>query len=146
MITSAQIKKIHTLKSVLRLDDEFYVEMLMSFGVQSCKKLTKTEANIFAETLEEKAIQSNKWEKRNLKYSTLNLRDDKMATSAQLRMIEAIWREISYIDSDEFAKQSLRKFLQNKFKISDIKFLTKKVAVKVIRAILEIKIKIKVKG
>lgn len=65
-----------------------------------------------------------------------------MATPAQLRMIEAMWREVCYVDSPEFAKQSLRKFIQNKFKIADIKFLTKKKAVKVIRAISAMKQKL----
>lgn len=142
MITSAQIKKIHTLKSMLHLDDELYIEMLMSFGVQSSKKLTITEAGIFLEILEEKAVLTNKWEVRNKKYEELKSRDEDMATPPQLRMIEAIWREVCYIDSPKFAKHSIRKFLQNKFKISDIKFLTKKKAVKVIRAISEMKKKL----
>lgn len=142
MITSAQIRKIHTLKSILHLDDELYVEMLMSFGVQSSKNLTVTEANIFIEILEEKAFLTNKWEKRDKKYEELTYRDEEMATPPQLRMIEAIWREVCYIDSPDFAKHSLRKFLQNKFRVSDIKFLTKKKAVKVIRAISEMKKKL----
>lgn len=135
MSTYAQIKKIHTLKNVLHLDDDLYLDMLMSFGVQSSKDLTNTEAGIFLEILEEKAVAINKWEVRTKKYEELNSRDEDMATPAQLRMIEAIWREVCYIDSPEFAKQSLRKFIQNKFKVADIKFLTKKKAVKVIRAI-----------
>lgn len=142
MSTYAQIKKIHTLKNVLHLDDDLYLDMLMSFGVQSSKDLTNTEAGIFLEILEEKAVLINKWEVRNKKYEELKSRDEDMATPAQLRMIEAMWREVCYIDSTEFAKQSLRKFIQNKFKIADIKFLTKKKAVKVIRAISAMKQKL----
>ena len=142
MSTFAQIKKIHTLKNVLHLDDDLYLDMLMSFGVQSSKNLTTTEAGIFLEILEEKAVLTNKWEVRNKKYEELSSRDEDMATPAQLRMIEAIWREVCYIDSPDFAKQSLRKFIQNKFKIADIKFLTKKKAVKVIRAISAMKQKL----
>lgn len=142
MSTYAQIKKIHTLKNVLHLDDDLYVDMLMSFGVQSSKDLTTTEAGIFLEILEEKAVAINRWEVRNKKYEELSARDTDMATPAQLRMIEAMWREVCYIDSPEFAKQSLRKFIQNKFKIADIKFLTKKKAVKVIRAISAMKQKL----
>jgi len=142
MSTYAQIKKIHTLKNVLHLDDDLYFDMLMSFGVQSSKNLTTTEAGIFLEILEEKAVLTNKWEVRNKKYEELTSRDADMATPAQLRMIEAIWREVCYIDTPDFARQSLRKFIQNKFKIADIKFLTKKKAVKVIRAISAMKQKL----
>lgn len=143
MSTFAQIKKIHTLKNVLHLEDDLYIDMLMSFGVQSSKNLTNTEAGILLDILEKKAVLTNKWEVRNKKYDELKSRDEDMATPAQLRMIEAIWREVCYIDSPEFAKQSLRKFIQNKFKIADIKFLTKNKAVRVIRAILQIKQKMK---
>lgn len=142
MSTFAQIKKIHTLKNVLRLEDDLYLDMLMSFGVQSSKDLTTTEAGIFLEILEEKAVLTNKWEIRNKKYEELKSRDEDMATPSQLRMIEAMWREVCYVDSPDFAKQSLRKFIQKKFKIADIKFLTKKKAVKVIRAISAMKQKL----
>jgi len=139
MSTYAQIKKIHVLKNILHLDDDLYLDMLMSFGVQSSKGLTTTEAGIFLEILEEKAVLTTKWEIRNKKYEELSSRDADMATPAQLRMIEAVWRDVCYIDTYEFARQSLRKFIQNKFKIDDIKFLTKKKAVKVIRAITAMK-------
>lgn len=139
MSTYAQIKKIHALKNILHLDDDLYLDMLMSFGVQSSKNLTYTEAGIFLEILEEKAVLTTNWEKRDKKYEELGSRDADMATPAQLRMIEAVWRDVCYIDTPAFAKQSLRKFIQNKFKIDDIKFLTKKKAVKVIRAISAIK-------
>lgn len=138
MATISQIRKIHTLKNILGLDDDLYRDMLMSFGVTSSKNLTYTEAVIFLEILEKKAESLNLWKKQSKKYENLD-RSSKMATSAQLRMIEGMWREISYFDTDEFAKQSLRKFLKSKFKTDDIMFLTKHKAIKVIRAILGIK-------
>ena len=66
--------------------------MLGSFGVYSSKNLTETEANIFISILVEK-----------VKYKSLNVykkhddfagRDSKMATPAQLRILEAILGEI----------------------------------------------------
>ena len=49
MATISQIRKIHTLKNILDLDDDLYIEMLMSFGVRSSQELTYTEAAIFLE-------------------------------------------------------------------------------------------------
>ena len=138
MATISQIRKIHTLKNILGLDDDLYIEMLMSFGVNSSKDLTYTEAAIFLEILEDKAAEINRWQKQSKKYADLN-RSCKMATDSQLRMIESIWREISYYDTDDFARKSLRKFLKSKFKVDDIMFLTKAKASKVIQAILEMK-------
>ena len=137
MATVYQIKKIHALKSVVGLDDDLYRDMLMSFDVQTSKDLTFTEAKILVEILEEKAIAMNKWVKQPPKYSDLT-RTDKMATQAQLRMIESMWREICYYDTDDYAKKSLRKFLRSKFRTDDIMFLTKAKATKVIQAIKSI--------
>ena len=96
------------------------------------------------EILEEKAAALNRWEKRLKKYETLH-RSDNMASDAQLRMIEGIWREICYHDNDEFAKKSLRKFLKSKFKVDDVMFLTKTKACKVIQALQAIKKNLKIK-
>jgi len=137
MASSSQIRKIHTLKSLLGLEDDLYREMLASFGVQTSKNLTFTEAVIFIEILEDRAIELNLWKKLPKKYDELNR--DKMATPAQLRMIEGLWREISYYDTDAFARKSLRKFLKSKFRVDDLMFLTKSKASKVIQAIQGIK-------
>lgn len=138
MISATQIRKIHTLKNVIGLDDDLYLDMLMSFDVQTSKDLTYAEAVIFIEILEEKAIALNRWVRSAKKYADIK-RDTKMATPAQLRMIEGMWRDICYFDNDKFAKKSLRKFLKTKFKTDDIFFLTKAKAIKVIRAIKGIK-------
>lgn len=134
MATISQIKKIHTLKNILGLDDDLYIEMLMSFGVQSSKNLTYTEAAVFLEILEDKAAEQNLWKKQPKKYADLNRNQD-MATQSQLRMIEGMWCEICYYDTDEFARKSLRKFLKSKFKVDDVMFLRKHTAIKVIQAI-----------
>ena len=77
MAIISQIRKIHTLKTILGIDDELYREMLMSFGVQTSKDLTYTEAVIFIEILEDKAVALRKWKRLPKKYSDLQ-RDNKM--------------------------------------------------------------------
>lgn len=144
MATTFQIRKIHTLKNIIGLDDELYREMLMSFDVQTSKNLTYTEAIILIDILEDKAIALNRWKKKPKKYEDL-YRIDKMATQSQLRMIEGLWREICYFDNDIFATKSLRKFLKSKFKIDDVMFLTKAKASKVIQGIKGMEKNLKIK-
>ena len=55
MITGFQIRKIHTLKNYLGLDDDLYREILHSFDAISCKQLSEDEANIVIQDLEHKA-------------------------------------------------------------------------------------------
>lgn len=140
MISFSQIKQIHTLKAIVRLDDELYKEMLMGFGVATCKDLTYTEAEIFLDILSEKAIAAGKWQRPRSNFIELENRGNDMATPAQLRKIEAMWRDISYIKSNESVKKSLRIFLQKHFKISDLRFVDKTTATKIIHAINKINI------
>ena len=138
MATTSQIRKIHTLKNVLGLDNDTYEEMLLSFDVGTSKDLTYTESIIFINILERQAIERNLWKKLPKKYENLD-RSCKRATDAQLRMIEGLWREICYFDNDEFAQKSLRTFLRNKHGVDDVMFLTKIKASKVIQSIQAMK-------
>lgn len=153
MITFAQIKRIHTLKSMLGIDDELYREMLASFAarrqraevssaacpfnaaeqadVRTSKNLTQAEADVLIDILAQK--QMSQYKKR---YETLKNRDDEMATPLQLRKIEAMWSEVC--DAQDRVK-ALRTFIQNKFKISDMRFVTKRVATSLIFVIEKIK-------
>lgn len=137
MSTALQIKRIHTFKTQLGIDDELYREMLASFGVCSSKNLTETEAEILIEILNDKSkkVKPNKPKK----YDDLSQRDTKMSTPLQLRKIEAIWWDIC--DSAESVKQirSLRKFIKRQCKIDDIKFLSKREASKLIAVLEKIK-------
>lgn len=137
-ITKFQIRKIHTLKNLLGIDDNTYRNMLRSFDVTTSKNLTYTEAKIILEILEDNAIKANLWIKRPLKYDDPS-RTSYMANGAQRRMIEGLWRELSYEDTDKFAKQSLRTFLRKKFNIEDTAFLTKEKGIKAIQAITRMK-------
>ena len=137
MSTALQIKRIHTFKTQLGIDDELYREMLASFGVCSSKNLTETEAEILIEILNDKSKKVKP--RKPKKYDDLSQRDDKMSTPLQLRKIEAIWWDIC--DSAESVKQirSLRKFIQRQCKIDDIKFLSKREASKLIAVLEKIK-------
>ena len=138
MASLSQIKKIHILINKLGISEETYRDMLSSYGVDSSKNLTFLNAKDLLERLENKAESLGLWKKQTLKFSHLN-RDKNMATPAQLRMIEGLWMEISYVKDDNFAKKSIRKILKNKYKADDLMFLTKYKANKVINGIKNIK-------
>lgn len=137
-ISFKQIKIIHTLKNLLGLDDDLYVDMLMSFGVQTSKKLTSTEANILISILKKKAIILGLYKSKNEKFENMKDREN-MATPEQLRMIYGLWRNSVYCCDPISVCYTLRRFLRNKFKVDDMAFLTKTTATKVIQAILIIR-------
>lgn len=140
MISFSQIKQIHTLKAIIGLNDELYREMLMSFGVVTCKDLTYAEAGIFLEILISKAVAAGKWQRPGSNFAELENRGNDMASPAQLRKIEAMWRDISYIKRNESVRKSLRLFVQKHFKVSDLRFVDKTTAMKIIHVVNKIRI------
>lgn len=138
MATAFQIRKIHILKSKLKISDSDYREILYSYNVKSSKDMDYLNAAKLIDTLAKDAMAQNLWVELPKKYFQLE-RTNKMATPAQLRMIEGLWWELSYQRTDEFARKSLRRLLRKKLKIYDIMFLTKKDANKAINMIKAIK-------
>lgn len=141
MSTTYQIKKIHTLKNILGLEDDLYREMLASFDVCNSKNLTQAEAQIFIEILQDKvnALKNNIYKK----YDEFEGRDDKMATPAQLRKLEVVWADISSA-ADKSA--ALRNFLKKQFHVDSLRFLTKQRASQIIAVLEKIKVQMCLKA
>ena len=122
MITKQQIKIIHTLKSALKLSDEVYRARVMGHGSGfdgSSLDLTYAQARELINEMRTEAIMQGVWvqtdsgqagmtEKR--KYDSLGKRAG-MATPAQLRMIEAMWKTVSFTHDPEKRESAMRKFI-----------------------------------
>ncbi len=86
-ITQAQIKLIHTLKSVAGINNDEYSAMLGSFGVTTSKALTQKQADVLISAL-------NKFGKKTKpKYTKVRVsaKGEYYATKAQLAKIKAVW-------------------------------------------------------
>lgn len=128
MATAEQIKKIHTLKGALGLDDGTYRDMLADkYGASSSKGLNVLQAADLIDDLTEKAVSAGVWTVRRgrAKYDDLKGRDKLAATPAQLRMIEAMWRDVSRMTTDEDRAKALRSFVHRIVGVNDLRFLLK---------------------
>ena len=134
MSTLQQIRKIHTLKSLLCMSDEVYRKLLHSFDSVSSKTLTEAEADILISILDAKVRILNL-----KKYDGFIGRDGDMATPLQLRKMEVVWKSICKNKAKKHRYKSLRRYLSLHFHINDIRFLTKERAGKII-GIMEKKI------
>lgn len=155
-ITAAQIKRIHTIISILKVSDDNYRAVLDSrFGVTTCKALTITQAKSFLDELEElsrkmcneqyqarqeadrqKAEEESRRaaESRPKKFDDLDNRPG-MASGAQLRKIEAMWQDISIIPEAEPRARALRRFVLRITGCMGLRFLTDEDAGKVLNAL-----------
>lgn len=144
MSTKPQIKKIKTLQGKLGIADEQYRLLLSDFWVESCTKLTEKEADEFIGKLEALALDKGVWKKYSpltthpsslsKKYDNLGNRPG-MASPPQLRLIEVMWRNVSFTHDPHKRDLALRKFILKIAEVDDLPFLTSQGASKVITAI-----------
>jgi Tfp pilus assembly protein PilP len=141
-ITPAQVKRIHTIVGILKIDDDTYRAALDSrFNVTTCKDLNLSQAQTFLQELEALAIKNyhqlpepQKAEKQPERYSNLDNRPG-MATPAQLRKIESMWQGVSIIPDQDARNRALRSFVLRIAKVADLRFLDRDGASKVINAL-----------
>lgn len=148
-ITSAQIKRIHTIVHLLVISDDNYRAALESrFGVTTCKDLTLNQASTFIGELEMLALQAQgdryqaqrkaAREKADVarpkRFDNLDNRPD-MANGAQLRKIEAMWQDISIIPEAEPRARALRQLIKRVAGVADLRFLDSQSVGKVINAL-----------
>ncbi len=134
---SRRIKKIHTLKNVLGLSEEEYrLTLFHNFRVDSSKLLSRDQQESFIRGLEKEAISRGVWEKfeGKEKFEDLGYRPG-FASSKQLRLIEALWRDASNVKDNKTRAKALRTFLDRHFKVSDLRFLEEEKVRKVVCAL-----------
>jgi len=139
-----ELAKIHIAKKDLGLDDDLYSDIIANIGGAksgSAKDLTNIgRAKVLGH------FRQLGWEKKGgssgkMKYTDLDNNDGGRASGAQMRLIEALWNEVSYAGTEDAKKKALRTFLKNKTKtassqgIEGIRFLSSWQAHKIIIAL-----------
>ena len=106
--TPGQIKKLHALKRALGFDDATYRTVLERFGVASSKDLSaKSMANLL-DHLELQAVDAGVWQARG--GAPAPRQRPGAASDAQLRMIAALWKQVSRQPSEETRTTALEAF------------------------------------
>lgn len=133
MASKKQIVIIHTLKNKLGWDDKTYRKFLLENTDGFCE----TCKDISDDTLD-KIIAKMKFMAKNYNFNDLGEREG-MATAKQLRMISAMWKEVSYIKDEEKRLKALEKFVKKICGVDSIRFLKSVDVKKVVRAIQRMK-------
>lgn len=144
-IRKDQIRKIKALQSRLKMSDADYRLLLSDEFVDTCTALTETEADRVIATLEEKAIAVGVWQKPGTgewhgktKYDDLGDRDETMATPKQLRLIESMWKDVSYMTGPA-RMAALNVFVKKIAGAARLRFLDKRGAHAVITSLITMK-------
>ena len=140
--TPQQRKMIGLLRKQICLSSDIFYEILFNtYGVESSRDLTVNQANCLITEMKNKAISLGKWEIRKKspfsknKFSEFEERAENMATPAQLRMIDAMWSEVSYVKNDIVRAKVLNSFIKRITGKNGLRMLTKQDIQKIKKAI-----------
>jgi len=133
MLNPDQLKIIHVLKKTLGLEDEDYRNMLFdNYSVRSATELSFQQAKeLITRMREQTGVKPGAGPK---KYDELEGRPG-MASPAQLRKIEAMWRDVSVHIRPLERNEALERFLKNRFNVNGLKWLEMSKVQKIIRAL-----------
>jgi hypothetical protein len=144
MSDNKQKAMIHQLSGKLNLDKELYREILQDrYKVNSSKDLTYRQASDFISYLKKQALDAGVWERKKSfqkhKYSNLGHREG-MASPKQLRMIEALWKEVSYVQDETARLEALNTFLSKHFGVDKLIWVESNMVGKVKRTLEQMKV------
>lgn len=139
-MSNRTLAKIHIARKELQLSDDNYYAILAGFGVASSKDLTPQQVNELMSIFrrlgwKQKQAPPTGWGKQ--KYEYLRPRPADMADPRQLRMIEAVWRDVATSAGDA----SLEQFIERQTGIRKLPWLKKEHARAVLTALKNMKSK-----
>ena len=133
-----QRQMIGILRKKLNLDDDTYRDILKQYGVNSSLQLDYADANAVIDTLKANAVRMGIYvqkENNYQKYENLKNRPHGMATPAQLRLINVLWKSVSTKETEEEKETALNYFVHNITGKSHMNFLEQGDVKKVVKAI-----------
>ena len=144
--TPEQRRMIGYLRKILCIRADIYYEKLWNeYRVESSKDLNKNQADILIAGFKRQAIALGKWQPRSkyafkkTKFEDLSNRDRYAPTPKQLRMIDAMWTDVSRQTNDIKRADAFNKFLWRITGKSGIRFLVKSDIQKVVKALEKMK-------
>ena len=136
MASPAQIKKIHILKSALKIDEETYRATLAGYGAKSSKDRSFTigKADELIQDLVEKAVAAGVWEKRKPARKAKTTR--KLADDDQSKKIRSLWIQLHQAGKvKNSSEEALAAYVKRMTKVAALQWLSVKEASTVIEAL-----------
>ncbi len=132
-----QRQRLGYFRKLCNLSEELYRELLEQFGVETSKDLTSQQIEELTSRLRKNAEARGLYKPKPsfIKYKYNNLADrEGMATPAQLRKIDVMWKNVSRQTNDFDREKALQVMIKKITGKDNIKFLTCVDVRKVIKA------------
>ncbi len=128
LLSSAkQRQRLGYFRKLLNISEELYRELLSQFGVETSKDLTSQQIEELTSQLRNNAQVQGLYRAKPsfLKYKYNNLAERQgMASPAQLRKIEVMWKNVSRQKNDKDRESALQTMIKKITGKDHIKFLT----------------------
>lgn len=140
MASKEQVKTIHVLVKALQIEDDIYRAMLENLGAASSKDLSFSQAAALIGRLATDAKSAGVWTQRQSpkRYEHLDDRTEEWASPAQLRLIEGLWNDVSYVPAEE-RRKALRRFIERRFHYSALEFIPAKAVRRIVETLESMK-------
>jgi hypothetical protein len=135
MLNAMMVKRIKALQRAAGVDEESYRAMLAGYGVESCRGLDFRQAMEVVAALRRFAGQDRR-PGGSRRYDDLGHRAG-MATPKQLRMLEAMWMEVTRQTTRTAARSALGSFLLHRWQVTGLEMLRRDQVSAVRRALSE---------
>lgn len=125
--TAKQRQKLGFFRKLLNLPEDLYSELLSQFGVNTSKDLTSQQIEELTTRLRRNAQAQGLYKPKPsfIKYKYNNLSDrNGMATPAQLRKIDIMWKNVSRQQNDKDRQNALQVMIKKITGKDNIRFLT----------------------
>lgn len=119
------VRRIKTLQGLSGISEENYRSLLWGYEVESCKELTITAGHAVAKVLQEMVDRIPEHQQFRQPYRELQGRSALMATGRQLRMLEAMWMDVTRQTSRREALSAYGAWLENRFRIRSVEWIEK---------------------
>ena len=125
--SAKQRQKLGFFRKLLNLSEDLYQELLSQFGVSTSKDLSSQQIEELTSRLRKNAQAQGVYKPKPsfIKYKYNNLAErEGMATPAQLRKIDIMWRNVSRQKNDIYRQNALQKMIKKITGKENIRFLT----------------------
>jgi hypothetical protein len=117
------VRRIKTLQRLSGISEENYRALLWGYEVESCTELTITAGHALAEFLQTLVDQIPEHQQFRQPYRELKGRSALMATGRQLRMLEAMWMDVTRQTSRREALAAYGAWIEKRFGIRSVEWI-----------------------
>jgi hypothetical protein len=136
MLTPMLIKRIKTLQRAAQIEEADYRALLAGYGVASCREMDLKQAAELISFLQKVAGQGQGSHRAPKRYADVGRRDAEWATAKQLRMLEAMWMEVTVQRSRKMAIEAYGTWLKNRFGIGSVEWIGREQVGKIRQALV----------